>query len=387
MTKRDDEAAEEVDFTAADGDGQEQVIEARVVRERPALPKIALGVALLALVGSGAGLVLGYQQLQGLRDSLAGIDQTLRQAGQQQTQLARRLQAMEQQFADQKRLVEAQSQALAAQEKGLEEERARLQRQAEEIRGALDSVHQRIGRSSTEWMAAEAGYLMHVANNRLRLAGDIDTAIAALRAADARLRDTGDPSWVGVREILAAEIARLEGVERPDLAGLSARLSGLASQVDSLKLPGTRPAPADPAGDAAATAPKEGGRTWKTLLQDSWEGFKSVMVIRHHGRPVQAMLPPEQQYFVYQNLRLQLEAARTALLQRDQALYDTSLETAARWLDEFFDPDDGASRAMAQAIAELRKVRVRPRLPDISRSLVALKERLKQLESQRGEGA
>ena len=394
MTKRHDDAAgkdnaEEVDFSAVDAEPQEQetVIEARVVRERTGLPRIALVMALLAFAGGGIGLVVGYQQLRGVRDALARMDQVVRQAGERQGRLAAQLQRMEQQLAEQKRQGEARNQALADQQKELRQERDRLRLQAEEVRSALDSVHQRIGRSSTQWMAAEAGYLMQVANNRLRLAADVDTAIAALQAADARLRDTGDPSWVGVREILAAEIARLKGVGRLDLAGLSARLSGLAAQVESLKLAGTEPAAAEPAQQAPAAPREERERSWKSLLEDGWEGFKSIMVIRHHGRPVQAMLPPEQQYFVYQNLRLQLEAARTALLQRDQTLYDTSLETARQWLDEFFDPDDGDTRSMKQAIDGLRKVQVRPPLPDISRSLVALQERLKQLGSQSGGGA
>jgi len=383
-------AAEEADLidAAVSGDpADETVIEGQVIRERGGLSKMALVVAVAALLGGGAGLFVGMQKLQGLQADLNRLDQASRLTRDQQRGLATSLQEMGRRFEAQKQQIEAQKQALATQQAGLDEERTRLQQQAAEIRDALQSVHQRIGRSSTQWMAAEAGYLMHVANNRLQLEGDVETAITALQAADDRLRDTGDPSWVGVREILAAEIARLKGAGRVDLAGLSARLAGLGEAVRALKLLGTEPVPAAQRSEPPAPTVAEGERSWKTLLEDSWQGFKSIMVIRHHGQPVSAMLPPDQQYFVYQNLRLQLEAARTALLQRDQALYDASLATARQWLGEFFDPDDGATRAMQQAIEKLGGVQVRPELPDISRSLMALQARMKQLGGQGGDGA
>lgn len=367
----------------------ETVIEGQVIRERAGLSKIALVVAIVALLGGGAGLFVGLKKLQGLQAELNRVDQASRSTRDQQSGLATSLQEMGRRFDAQRQQIEAQKQALAAQQAGLDEERTRLQQQAAEIRDALQSVHQRIGRSSTQWMAAEAGYLMHVANNRLQLEGDIETAITALQAADDRLRDTGDPSWVGVREILAAEIARLKGAGRVDLAGLSARLAGLGEEVKALKLLGTEPVPVEQRNAPPAPIETDSGdqRSWETLLEDSWQGFKSIMVIRHHGQPVSAMLPPDQQYFVYQNLRLQLEAARTALLQRDQTLYDTSLATARQWLDEFFDPDDGATRAMQQEIDKLGGVQLRPELPDISRSLMALQARMKQLSGQGGDGA
>jgi len=379
--------ADFIDSEVQSDSDDETVIEGQVVRERAGLPKIALAMAIVALLGSGAGLFVGMQKLQGLQADLNAVEQTVLQASDRQGSLATGLQDMGRRFEAQKQQIEAQKQALAAQQAGLDEERIRLQQQAAEIHDALQSVHQRIGRSSTQWMAAEAGYLMHVANNRLRLEGDVETAIAALQAADDRLRDTGDPSWVGVREILAAEIARLKGVGKVDLAGLSARLDGLGEQVKVLKLLGTEPVPVEQRSDPALPAVAEGERSWNTLLEDSWQGFKSIMVIRHHGQPVSAMLPPDQQYFVYQNLRLQLEAARTALLQRDQTLYDASLATARQWLDEFFDPEQEATRAMHQEIEELAGVRIRPELPDISRSLIALQARMKQTGAQGGDGA
>ena len=250
-----------------------------------------------------------------------------------------------------------------------------LQTQRVEMHDALAEVKERLGRDSSQWMAAEARYLMQIANFRLRLEGDVRTAIRALQTADQRLRDTGDPGFIGVRELLAAEIARLQGVEQVDQAGLSARLEGLEQEVASLRLAGTEPQP--PRSEGQQEDATEGGeRSFKTLLRDGWEGFKSVMVIRHRGEPVSAMLPPEQRYFVIQNMRLQLQAARLAMLHGDQSLYQSSLQTAQRWLQEFFDPQSTRTKAVLEALTALRQIELRPAMPDISGSLIALRERL-----------
>ena len=102
-----------------------------------------------------------------------------------------------------------------------------------------------------------------------------------------------------------------------------------------------------------------------------------MMVIRHHGQPVTAMFPPDQRQFVYQNLRLQFEGARLALLRRNQSLFSTSLQTAEQWIRDFFDPNDAGTRAMLEGIGSLRQVNVDPELPDISGSLLVLQEQLK----------
>ncbi|MCW8907828.1 MAG: uroporphyrinogen-III C-methyltransferase [Sedimenticola sp.] len=367
-----------------------QIEDAEIVESTPApgraadsrrgpsrIPLVLAVVAILLVLG---GLGLGYQYTSGLQVSLQQMDQSLAQAAQQQQQLQAQLGGIESAFQTQKEEIEKQRQALSEQDSKLAQERERLDQQAEEMQQTLESVYSRVGRSSNAWMAAEAGYLMRIANHRLQLERDLPTAIRALQGADARLRDTGDPGWTRVREVLASEIAELEAVKPLDLTGLSARLSGLAGQVGELKMVGLQYTPSQPEAAKAEQGGEE--RSINTLLKDGWEGFKSVMVIRHRDKPVSAMLAPEQQFFVYENLQLQLQAARLALLKGDQALYTSSLKQAAEWTGEFFDPETSATRAMQAALAELQGVELRPALPDISRSLAALQQRMEQVEAE-----
>ncbi|MES9960931.1 MAG: uroporphyrinogen-III C-methyltransferase [Sedimenticola sp.] len=336
---------------------------------------LALVLALVGIVGVLALLGFGYNYWSSLQGSLQDMNRAIAQAEDARSALQQRLEVTRKAYQEQAEAIALQKETLASQDEKLASERARLEQQSQEMSDSLASVYDRVGRESTAWMASEAEYLMRVANHRLRLERDVETAIKALQAADGRLRDSGDPGWSDVRQTLAGEIASLQSVARVDRTGLSSRLAAMVGQISKLKIIGTEPAPRQ---ESAADEPEEGGdRTLKTMLQDGWEGFKSVMVIRHHGKPVSAMLPPEQQFFVYQNLRLQLEAARMSMLRGDRILYIASLETAEQWLGDLFDTESQVARAMLGEIEQLKGIDISPALPDISASLMELRARLK----------
>ncbi|MET0105282.1 MAG: uroporphyrinogen-III C-methyltransferase [Sedimenticola sp.] len=336
---------------------------------------LALVLALVGIVGVLALLGFGYNYWSSLQGSLQEMNRAIAQAEDARSALQQRLEVTRKAYQEQAEAIALQKETLASQDEKLASERARLEQQSREMSDSLASVYDRVGRESTAWMASEAEYLMRVANHRLRLERDVETAIKALQAADGRLRDSGDPGWSDVRQTLAGEIASLQSVARVDRTGLSSRLAAMVGQINKLKIIGTEPAPRQ---ESATDEPEEGGdRTLKTMLQDGWEGFKSVMVIRHHGKPVSAMLPPEQQFFVYQNLRLQLEAARMSMLRGDRILYIASLETAEQWLGDLFDTESQVARAMLGEIEQLKGIDISPALPDISASLMGLRARLK----------
>ena len=151
----------------------------------------------------------------------------------------------------------------------------------------------------------------------------------------------------------------------------SEQITALAEQVPQLPLTNTtiRASAATPA-ETTNTNPDE--RTWNTLLDDLWTGFKSTVRIRRNDQPVQAMLPPEQQFFLQENLRLYLETARLALARTDPVLYRDSLNQAKRLLRQHFNEDHPTTQAMNKTVSELLQQPIHPELPDISESLRSL---------------
>ncbi len=284
-------------------------------------------------------------------------------------------QGMETALATLRNQQEANQQRLTQQLQGLRE-------QQDADRAALQTLREQEGRGRGDWQVAEAEYLVRIANNRLQLERDVGTALSALESADARLRETGDPALLDARKTLANDIQALRATARPDVAGMSMAVSGVVNTLDKLPLSGLAPPPAGGGIAAQGAAPRETAPAantsdWRRMLSGVWDTLKTLVVIRQHAKPVRPLLPPEQRYFLTENLRLMLEQARLALLREDNADFQQRLATARQWIETYFDTEAPATRGALQTLDELAKQDIHPALPDISGALKAI-ERYRQ---------
>jgi uncharacterized protein HemX len=168
-------------------------------------------------------------------------------------------------------------------------------------------------------------------------------------------------------------MAALKGLTELDMAGYAAKLSGIASQVDKLKLPHATTLESE----QPEEIPKEEKEfNLDSVMQDFLQGLTSILKVRRHDQPIGAMLEPDQTFFLYQNLRLQLEGARVALLRRDQPLFDESLQRIETWIKKFFDQEEALTKSILQEITELRTLELKADMPDITGSLRMLLEHL-----------
>ena len=220
---------------------------------------------------------------------------------------------------------------------------SRLTRTDDQLTGILHNLNslQRQRGGDAGWQLAEINYLLRVASQRLALVGDVDTVLAVLQSADAGLREIPDPALIPVREQLIADMNRLKSVPETDFTGLALALGDLAERADQLPLnPG---APAEesrtPVYDLAET-----GNRWNRFARSIWQELKSLLVISRTERQSMALLAPRERLFLHRNLRLQLEAARLALLIRDGDQLRESAGSCLDWLNEYFDTDDNRVR-------------------------------------------
>jgi len=357
----------------------------------PRQGKTPLIVAVTALVLVAGTMVAAFQYTQQTASDLAAINNSLSNSLQAQQTLKQQLAAanaavkaqadllaqQQAKFDQQQKSLDEARQRFDQQEQLLDSERLKMQQREAELRASVADVHRRVGASGTQWLVAEAEYLMRVANERLNLARDPGTAREALLLADQRLRDTKDPGWNPVRNQVARDIAALDAAELPDTAGIGARLEALAEQVPRLQLANATLGGVQRTAAAGGQATPREDRNWDTLLDDLWAGFKDTVRIRRRDKPVAAMLAPEQQFFLYENLRLYLETARLAMARADRELYRDSLNTVGSWLSTHFDNGDALTQNTRKAVNELLRIDVRPLLPDISASLRSLQVRQK----------
>jgi uroporphyrin-3 C-methyltransferase len=208
--------------------------------------------------------------------------------------------------------------------------------------------------------------LLLIANRRLQLARDASSALAALRAADHQLELLASPNLLPVRREIAKEIAQLETLERADIVGMSLRLGGAAERLDQLPLAADLRAQPQVAAAANENETGSGRSIWRDIL--------GLVSVRHQDKVRRPLLAPEQQYFVRENLRLMLYGAQHALLQGNVATYKQNLDTAARWLHEYFDQESAVVDATQRELETLRATPIMNQLPDITGSLELLRK-------------
>ncbi|MFV8818067.1 uroporphyrinogen-III C-methyltransferase [Haliea sp. E17] len=225
------------------------------------------------------------------------------------------------------------------------------------------------------WLRAEAQYLLRLANQRVLMARDPQSAVALLQSADNILRELQDPGLHGVRAAVAAEIAALNAVPRVDVEGIYLRLSALIEQAGKLKI---FEAPEIVQGSAVEPADD-----WKVRLRRGYEQavekLSQYIVIRRRDVPMQALMDPQWEGLVRQNLRMLLEQSQVALLNGNQVLYHESLERARHWVAQFADTDEAAAAAMDREISVLQQEVVAVEMPDLSRSVRELDGVIRQL--------
>lgn len=317
-------------------------------------------IVLIALVLLGLWSWHQWQQQQSLRQTISHLQSTTdsldRNYSQTGSQLDSRLQSLQSKIDSQQQLV------------------SNMRRQIDHNAQALLDAG---NRSRTDWLLAEAEYLLRIANQRLQIEKDIDGALSALQAADEVLNQTDDPGTYPVRKQVAKEIMALKSIEDVDQTGLYLQLEAAIDAIGNL----TDKALAQQARTEYNQTENQGdSKEQSGTLARGWEQIKSTLseaiTIRRLDEPVKPLMSPKQSVYARLNMRLMLEEAQLALLRGNQTLYERALAKARDWLDNWYDGSHAPVRALREKLKELSQKDINPELPDISKSLNLLKARL-----------
>lgn len=217
-------------------------------------------------------------------------------------------------------------------------------------------------------LLAEAEHYLRLANSLLQLAGDAALAGIALAAANERLTAIGNPALDAVRQSISDAMTALEMSAAPDIESSAMQLSSLDRLVVSLPLKrADRKRTADKA--AARTPPGAAGRAWNAVKA----AVGGAVKITPPGGEAAGPLLPGRERLIRAPLSLHLQAARLALLQGEQTLFEQSLDDAVAYLERYFDGASAAVQSARTRLTEVRAHRVRGEVPDISGPLRLLR--------------
>jgi len=235
---------------------------------------------------------------------------------------------------------------------------------------ALEALYQELSRSRDEWALAEIEQMLTLASQQLQLTGNVQAALLALRTAEGRLARSDRPQFIPLRRLLNRDIERLKTAPIVDITGMTLRLDQLIAGVDTLPLHFDERSQSTPKTAAAAVT---NGSIWARVLTEVWSEMKQLVRIRVMDAPDAALLPPQQAYFLRQNLQLRLLDAREALLARDPKRFNSDLETARAWITRYYDTRARSTVAALASLKQLEAGSISVELPSIDDSLAAVR--------------
>ncbi len=224
-----------------------------------------------------------------------------------------------------------------------------------------------------EWVRSEVDYLFNLARYRATLHRDPDGALEALREADRLLRDMSDDTVDERRAVRDAVDALLE-VRMPDRAAAAASIRDVIAAMDDFAVhqPDTRLEPQ--AMGRQRDAQLDSAEGWRRAGQRAWMQFReslSSLVVVHRGEPARPLMAAEEEWFLRENLRLNLQTARVALLEGEEQTWQDSLAEADDWLERYFQQGDAVTAAR-ETLQELREMSLTAELPDLDALLPSL---------------
>ena len=297
--------------------------------------------------------------------------------GQKHSQMANRAATLEQQIS-------AQAEATQDVLDGEAAQQATIEQLENQLQGALAQIQELDGRRPTDWLIAEADYLVRMAGRKMWLEKDLRTAIMLLGNADQRLKSLADPSVLPVRALIAQDIQALQQVNPVSEVSVALALDGLVKQVDKLAIITPKEANAftsDEVSDSASDWQQNLLNVWRSLVDD-------FIRVEYRDEPVEPMMTAQQEWLSREQIKLALQQAQAAALAGEQALYQASIERAATIISDDYIEYNNDVMGFQSALNQLKNTDISKAVPTELSSQAALESLLdSRVKRVFGEGA
>lgn len=302
---------------------------------------------LILLAGLAAG---GWYLYQYVESELNTRDGQLGAANQQVAELAQQISATQQSQQNIERTLAS----------FIGDQQRQMQALAERVRSAE-------GVRDGDWVLAEAQYLLRLADQRLLISRDTESAADLLQAADELLRELAYPELVAVRQALISDIASLRAAPSVDYQGLYFQILAAGRGIDALQLKSIESLGDDQ--DSGSVEDSSG--IWASAVNAIKATLSELVVVRKTTDSADWLVDAEGEAALRGQLDLLVLQSLSALLSGDQDIYSSALNSAAELVNTNF--EDGSQRQSVElALGEFSNQAILADVPDISGSLRAM---------------
>lgn len=219
---------------------------------------------------------------------------------------------------------------------------------------------------TSDWQLQKVRYYLELAQVNTYWTDNNDATIALLNQADLILADVDDPKLNTVRQVLAQDLMTLQKIPDINPHLLLQKLQTVQGQIDLLN---KSPAQQIPSSLAISPQPK----TWRDKLLSNLKQLKDLVVIHHYNADtVMAQLTPSYLAMSRDSIRLNLQEAKIAILNRQSTLYQLALDAAIHNIEQCFESKNLETTDILQKLRALRAISIERPQPIIINALKAL---------------
>ncbi len=219
--------------------------------------------------------------------------------------------------------------------------------------------------SSGIWQIAEASSLLRIAQQHIELSHDIPVALGLYQNSRSILAKIDDPALDRIINLLASDIQKLRRTQLIDTESFFMRLSDISQQLDSISLV-TNIEPSS-AFIAAGDENVESG-----YFKNAKEFLSRYFTVRRLDAPIDLPLSNQQISFLRQNMQMQIEQAKLALLQARQVVYQDSISNVVMLVQQNIPEQNQQKDLILRALRELQDETILFEKPTLSNSQVLL---------------
>jgi uroporphyrin-III C-methyltransferase len=237
---------------------------------------------------------------------------------------------------------------LATQHANTETIQATWQAKLDTLNNTLKTTLKEYANLSDDWRLLKARHLLELAALNAHWSTDKDATVAMLREADTFLAPIHNPKLLPVREGLAQDITEQLSAPTTDVTALLTRLNAI--QVKTFHLPVT-PLPTEALPENMSEKPGRMGAITNFL--------KNLVVIRYKTDTLEPKPTLAYEAMLRATVRLNLQEAEWAILERNDAIYHVALTQAMTNLEHTFLSEAASTQALIGQIKQLDTTQLR----------------------------
>jgi len=238
---------------------------------------------------------------------------------------------------------------------------------------AVSNITRRFYQQPNGWTLIEVTQLIRLAHLKLKLENNIPATIHLLQNAYNLLKTLNNPQYQPLQHALNQDITALENIKQPNIINIYLQLQALNTQPQKLNL--IQP--------TKSKSIQKTTTTNQTAWNKSLATLKQVVIIQKHENAITPLLINDQQMnLVKLVIGLHIVQAQTALLQKNDLIYQKNLAAIKNLVQRYFSINMSVLNNWLDQIKALQKIRLNIQSVNIHNSLKVLQQTLSSQKTQ-----